>query len=69
MNHYCLPLMDTIIYERAALSHCLNQTLLVGDLEVPDPKSIFEYANSNAAAAQSASEFEALAEEVLKKVS
>jgi chromosome partitioning protein len=68
LNHYDLPLMSSIIFERVALSHCLNQTLTVGDMELPDPKSIFEHAEDNASARQSADEFESLAKEVLEKV-
>ncbi|MBD2059528.1 AAA family ATPase [Oculatella sp. FACHB-28] len=68
LDHYNLSLMKSVIFERAALSHCLNQTLIVGDMEVPDPKSIFEHAEGNASARQSADEFEDLAKEVLEKV-
>ncbi len=57
--------MDSIIFERTALSHCVNQTILIGDLEIPDPKSIFEFEIDS----PSAQEFEALAQEVLEKVS
>ncbi len=67
-THYDLPVLESIIFERAALSHCVNKTIVVGDLEVPDPKSIFDYAQKNAIANQSAEEFEKLAAEVLKKV-
>lgn len=67
-EHYELPVMDTIIFERAALSHCINQTIPMGDLEVPDPKSIFEFAEKDSSANQAAEEFESLAAEVLKKM-
>ncbi|MGF1512160.1 MAG: AAA family ATPase [Elainellaceae cyanobacterium] len=67
-EHYELPVMKTIIFERAALSHCVNQTIPMGDLEVPDPKSIFEFAEKEPSANQSAEEFESLAEEVLKEM-
>ncbi|MFM7426449.1 MAG: AAA family ATPase [Elainella sp.] len=68
IRHYNLPVLDSIIFDRAALSHCLNQTVSVGDLEVPDPKSIFDFADKTPAANQSAEEFEALAVEVLEKM-
>ena len=68
INHYSFLVMDTIIFDRTALSHCLNKTLPVGDMEVPDPKSIFDYADKNPSANQSAGEFESLAAEVLSKM-
>jgi len=64
-ERYGLSLMDSIIFERTALSHCVNQTILIGDLEIPDPKSIFEFEIDS----PSAQEFESLAQEVLEKVS
>lgn len=67
-NHYKFPVLDSIIFERAALSHAVNQTRSVGDLEVPDPKSIFDYADQATGASQSATEFEELAAELLKKM-
>ncbi|MGF1478297.1 MAG: AAA family ATPase [Cyanophyceae cyanobacterium] len=67
-ERYQLPLMENMISERMHLSHCVNQTLSVGDLEVPDPKSIFEYAKAVSTADVSAAEFEALALEVLDKM-
>ena len=60
--------MDSIIFERAALSHAVNQIRNVGDLEVPDPKSIFDFSDQTTGANQSAAEFEVLANEVLTKV-
>lgn len=67
-ERYKLPLMDNMISERVALSHCINQTLPVGNLDIPDPKSIIEYAKDNSTADISAAEFEALAIEVLSKI-
>lgn len=67
-GHYGFPVMDTVIFERIGLSHAVNQTNAIGDLEIPDPKSIFVYAQNNPSAAQAAAEFDALAEEVLRKV-
>jgi chromosome partitioning protein len=68
IKHYNLPVMDSIIFDRVALSHCLNQTVSVGDLEVPDPKSIFDFADKTPNANQSAEEFENLATEILAKM-
>ncbi|MDB9373256.1 AAA family ATPase [Nodularia sphaerocarpa] len=67
-ERYELPLMDNMITERSCLSHCFNQTILVGDLEIPDPKSIFEFAKNDSSANQSALEFESLAIEVIRKL-
>ncbi|NET39372.1 MAG: AAA family ATPase [Cyanothece sp. SIO1E1] len=67
-EHYEFPVMNSIIFERAALSHCINQTIEVGGIEIPDPKSIFEYAEETISAHQSADEFETLANEVLEKM-
>jgi cellulose biosynthesis protein BcsQ len=68
IDHYDFPVMKSIIFDRAALAHCVNQTISVGDLEIPDPKSIFDFAEKNPNSNQSAQEFEALAEEILNKV-
>lgn len=67
LTQYNFPVMDSIIFERAALSHAVNQIRYIGDLEVPDPKSIFDFADQTTGANQSAAEFEVLANEVLTK--
>ncbi|BAY81941.1 hypothetical protein NIES267_14190 [Calothrix parasitica NIES-267] len=67
-ERYNLPLMESVIYDRTALSTCMNQVLYVGELEYPDPKSIFKFAESNTSAQTSAQEFDILAAEVLKSV-
>ena len=67
-ERYNLPLMDSVIYDRTALSACMNQVLNVAELEYPDPKSIFKFAESNTSAQTSAQEFDILAAEVLKSV-
>jgi cellulose biosynthesis protein BcsQ len=68
VDNYQLPLLDTVISERMALSHCINQNVIVGDLQIPDPISIMDYADNQAGAGIAASEFEALAIEVLDKM-
>jgi chromosome partitioning protein len=68
LNHYSFSVMESVIFDRVALSHCLNQTITVGELEIPDPKSIFDYADKQPSANQSAEEFEQLVAEVLKKM-
>jgi len=55
--------MDSIIYDRDDLAKCAEKTQTIGDLEVVDPKSIFEYKPDSMAA----QEFELLAIEVLEK--
>lgn len=67
-KRYNLPLMDSVIYDRTALSESMNQVLMVGDLEYPDPKSILKYAEMKTSAQQSAQEFIELANEVLRYV-
>ncbi len=57
-----------MISERVALSHCINQVIPVGELEIPAPKSIFNYADNVSSANTSAAEFESLAIEVLEKI-
>ena len=64
IEQYSLPILNSIIFERTALSNCLNKTLEVGDLLYPDPKSIFMFDFKS----QSAQEFLKLAEEVLDKM-
>ncbi|MHC5677002.1 AAA family ATPase [Nostoc sp.] len=65
-ERYNLPLMEAVIYDRTVLSECMNQTITVGDLEYPDPKSVVKYAEEVKSDAQkSAMEFEILADEVL----
>lgn len=68
IDQYKFPVMDSVIFDRVYLSHCLNRTITVGDLEIPDPKSIFDFADSNPLGNQSADEFEKLVLEVLEKV-
>ncbi|MBD6618115.1 AAA family ATPase [Komarekiella sp. 'clone 1'] len=67
-ERYNLPLMEAVIYDRTALSECMNNTITVGDLEYPDPRSIIKYADLKTNAQQSAMEFEMLAKEVLQKI-
>lgn len=70
-DRYDLPLMEAVIYDRTVLSECTNQTITVGGLEVPDPKSILDFAEakpSSTPAQTAAGEFELLAIEVLQKV-
>ena len=68
-QRYGMPLMESVIYDRTALSESFNKTVIVGGVEYPDPKSIFKYADEIKSTAQvSAMEFEVLADEVLTKM-
>ena len=67
-DRYALPLMDSTISERTALSACINQTIPLGNMDIPDPKSILDYAEKEPSANQAAAEFEFLAVEVLSKM-
>lgn len=64
IQRYKLPVLDTVIYERVALSNCVNKTLTMGKLEVPDPKSIFEFDRDS----DSVKEFRNLSYEVMQKI-
>jgi chromosome partitioning protein len=65
-ERYKLPLMEAVIYDRTVLSESMNQTIQVGELEYPDPKSILKFAEVKSSAQTSAEEFNVLADEVLK---
>lgn len=68
-ERYHLPLLEAVIYDRTVLSECMNQTITVGELEYPNPKSVIKYAEEvKSTAQQSAMEFEILADEVLQKI-
>ncbi|WP_375469924.1 ParA family protein [uncultured Nostoc sp.] len=67
-ERYQLPLMEAVIYDRTALSDCMNQTISVGDLEYPDPKSVIKFAELKTSAQISAEEFNVLADEVIQKM-
>jgi chromosome partitioning protein len=64
-----MELMESVIYDRTFLSESFNKIVVVGEIEYPDPKSIFKYANEFKSTAEvSAREFEVLADEVLTKI-
>jgi cellulose biosynthesis protein BcsQ len=68
-SKYQFELLETVIYDRSALSTCMNHSVTIGELEYPDPKSVIKYADEFSSAAQvSAQEFELLATEVLAKI-
>ena len=40
-KRYEMPLMESVIYDRTALSESFNKTIVVGEVEYPDPKRMF----------------------------
>jgi len=68
-ERYGFPLMDSVIYERMPLAASLSRTRKEDDMDIPDPKSIFEFCamESAASAGQAAEDFELLADEILSK--
>ncbi|TVQ49036.1 MAG: ParA family protein [Gloeocapsa sp. DLM2.Bin57] len=63
-ERYKLPLFDTIIYDREDLAKSLEQIQIIGVIDIPDPRSVFDYKPDSKAA----NEFNLLAEEVLTKI-
>ncbi len=63
-SKYGFPILESRIFDRVDLSKCLNVENSEGEVPVPDPKSIFDFAPDSAAA----KEFGALAAEILQKV-
>lgn len=61
MERYGFPLMKSRIFERRDLSAAVERTIEVGELDIPDPRSILDHKPDS----QSAEEFENLAQEVL----
>jgi cellulose biosynthesis protein BcsQ len=64
VERYELNVMETVIFERDDLAKCSEVTTTVGDLEIPDPRSILDYKPES----DSAREFKSLAEEVMRKI-
>lgn len=64
INRHGFPVLETIIYERTALSNCVNKTIPVGMMDIPDPKSIFEFDRDG----DSVKEFRNLSYEVMTKI-
>ena len=63
-ERYNLPLMDSCIFQREDLAKCIDRTVLIDDIEVPNPISIFDYKSDE----PSVEEFENLATEIISKV-
>ncbi|AFZ13057.1 Cobyrinic acid ac-diamide synthase [Crinalium epipsammum PCC 9333] len=63
-RRYEFKVMDTVIYEREELAKCIEQVQIVGNLDIPDPRSVFDFRPDSS----SAQEFELLAREVLQAI-
>ena len=63
-ERYGFPVLETRIFQREDLSRALDNFVTVGDLQIPDPKSIFDFRPDS----MSAAEFEELANEIIKKI-
>jgi len=63
-RRYEISVMETIIFQKEELAKCIDKTREVGELLIPEPSSIFDYAPDSS----SCQEFELLANEVLNKI-
>lgn len=63
-ERYHLNVMDAVIYERDDLAKCAEKVQSVGNIEIPDPRSVLDFKPDST----SAQEFELLAIEVLQKI-
>lgn len=64
VDYYAFPVMNSKILDRKNLADCFNQDIEMGELRIPDPKSIFMFDRNS----ESVKEFEALAHEVIEKI-
>jgi cellulose biosynthesis protein BcsQ len=63
-ERYGFPVLETRIFQREDLARSIDNFERVGDLQIPDPKSIFDYKPDS----MSAAEFEELSNEILVKI-
>ena len=63
-ERYGLDMMESIIFEREDLAKCSEMTKVIGEMEIPDPRSILDFKPES----ESAREFNDLALEVLRKI-
>lgn len=63
-ERYGFIMLETIIFQREKLAQATDRTITIGELEIPDPKSVLDHDSSS----PSAAEFESLAMEVMNKV-
>ena len=64
MERYDFEVMESIIFEREDLAKCAEITEIIGDVEIPNPRSVLDFKPESDAA----QEFNKLALEVLRKV-
>ena len=62
-ERYGFDLFENRIFERDDLAKSLEHSISIGNLDIPDPKSVFDYKPNSKAAV----EFERLAEEVMQR--
>jgi cellulose biosynthesis protein BcsQ len=63
-DRYGFPVLETRIFQREDLARSIDNFETVGDLQIPDPKSIFDFKPDS----MSAAEFEELSNEILTKI-
>ncbi len=63
-ERYGFPVLETRIFQREDLSRAIDNFVMEGDRQIPDPKSIFDFKPDS----MSAAEFEELANEILSKI-
>lgn len=68
-ERFGFPLMDTVVFERMPLASSLSRTISSDGLDIPDPKSIFDYCalDVSPTTQKAADNFRELADEVLEK--
>ena len=63
-ERYGFAVLETRIFQREDLSRAIDNFVMEGDRQIPDPKSIFDFKPDS----MSAAEFEELANEILSKI-
>jgi chromosome partitioning protein len=63
-DRYGFQVLETRIFQREDLSRAIDNFVMEGDRQIPDPKSIFDFKPDS----MSAAEFEELANEILEKI-
>jgi chromosome partitioning protein len=64
LERYNIPVMKSRIFEREDLAKSVEKMVACGELDIPDPRSIFDFKPDSL----SSQEFEALALEVIEKI-
>ena len=64
IDRYGLDVMESIIFEREDLAKCSDVTQTLGEIEIPDPRSILDFSPQS----EAAQEFNSLAQEVMRKI-